>query len=179
MAVAALAGLGGLSAAAAGEPHPLKLHYGLNKVDITGQGDPAVAVLAHRENFNAHSFEVLALYLTPRDSRDKTWNIVPLFDDKHPTGALELYTDGGADCLLHDYRLLAAAGQPMRIVLAARDFGQDFADTVPVRFDFYVLKTNEDQDFGRPYRYFEHEKSVQARHPYCDVGEAFRKELGY
>lgn len=165
-------------------PRPVKLHYGLNKIDLTGQGDPAVAVLSLRENFNAHSFTVLTMYLTPPPGAraDAPWHVVPLFTERkgqQEKEDLTLTTSGGADCELHGYRLLAAPGKPMRIIVADREFGDSFADTGPVRFDFYELKNNDEQAPGWPLWYFEFKKSVQARHKHCDVGEAFKTELGY
>ena len=165
-----------LAAGAAAPAHVVVLHDGLNRVDITGHGDPAVALLAHRENYNAHSFDVMSLYLTPARGAAGAWQAVPLFtrDDSK----LSLDISGGADCVLDDFRLLSAKGQPMRLVTASRDFGDNFAAIAPVHFSFYALKRNLDGSAGWPDVYFELEKTSTAKRPYCDVDEALKSELG-
>ena len=38
---------------------PLPLNNGLNRVDFTGDGKPDLVTIAHRENYNAHGFDVV------------------------------------------------------------------------------------------------------------------------
>lgn len=155
------------------------LRSGINRVTLRDDSAPGMAVLAHRENFNAHGFEVLTLYakLPLPGERAAQWQIVPLFDaaGEH----LELRAGGGGDCLLHDFRLLQpAGGRDARLVLAERELGESFAVAAQVTFHFFRLRANNEGHIGRPVLYFEFERTQTAKTPYCDVGEAMRVELG-
>ena len=135
-----------------------------------------MAVLAHRENFNAHSFEVLTLYLKSGPAPG-TWHLVPVFDRDRER--LELTISGGADCLLHDFRLVREGkGHPLRLLVADRALDASFADADAVTFTSYVLRINREETPGSPRFFFERERQFPAKARYCDVGEAFRRELG-
>ena len=69
-------------------------------------------------------------------------------------------------------------GHPLRLVVAHRDLGESFADPNAVLFSFYELRTNRKGIPGKPLYCFERVRLSKARVPYCDVGEAFKKELG-
>lgn len=172
-----------LTLAAAHEPVPaaqvVPLHNGMNTLSLTSAPLPAMAMLAHRENFNAHGFEVLTLYIQAPtgDGDPPRWQIVPVFDAKGER--LTLSASGGADCVLRDFRLLPPS--PTRdatLILAERDMGKSFADAAPVQFRFFQLKKNTEAEIGRPVYYFELDHTRRAGKPYCDVGEALKSELG-
>lgn len=165
--------------ASANEAKVVPLHYGVNRVNFGDSGVAGLAVLGHRENFNAHGFDVLTLYLKPEqktiDSED--WQLVSLFDGQQE--ALTLTVGGGADCTLHDFRLVQdGANGRFSLIVAERDMGGGFADSAPVHFKHYALRKNESAEIGHPLYYFELIKNSTAKRSYCDVGEAFVKELG-
>lgn len=143
------------------------------------QGQRAMAVRAWRENFNAHGFDVVTLYMQDGGAKPGAWNIVPVFDhDSARPEHLEIVVSGGADCLLRDFRLVSTAdGKSTSLVTATREMGESYADPAKVRFDYYVLTSNDEGSAGRPRMYFEWKKSRVASRPYCDVNEAFRDEL--
>ena len=148
-------------------------------LDLTGRGLPSMAVLAKRDNFNAHDFDVLALYVkTSLGNRDRSiLRLVPVFENEKEQ--LTLYASGGADCLLHDFRLFTAPHQrKVQLVVAEREMGGNFADAAAVTFKFYDLKENVEGIPGRPSYYFTLSHSQAAKQPYCDVGAAFKGELG-
>jgi len=155
------------------------LAYGITRIDMTGQNAEGMAVLANRENFNAHGFDVLTLYVRtlPPWGGAKIWSLVSVFDGEKEK--LVTTVSGGADCLLHDFRLVAqSGGRPIALVVADRELGASYADPANVTFSFYELRNNRDGEVGRPVYYFERTSQVKARRPYCDVGEAFWGELG-
>ena len=166
----------------------IPLANGLNNLSLTAAPLPARAFLAHRDNFNAHDFEVLTLYIeAPVGPGDKPrWQLVPAFDTRDekrrgvPRGEhLTLQAYGGADCRLGDFRLLAAsADADATLVLADRELGDGFASPAPVAFRFFKLRKNSDGIPGRPAYYFEFDHERRAAKPYCDVGEALQTELG-
>src|SRR5579863_4293405 len=41
----------------------VKLHRGINEVDLGVAGEHATVVVGHRANFNAHSFDVATIYM--------------------------------------------------------------------------------------------------------------------
>jgi len=164
---ALLFSIGG-GAARAGDTGAIALHYGSNTIDFGAGDKPGTAVLAHRENFNAHGFDVLTVYLAD-------WQLISVFDsDKE---ALLLTAGGGADCMLHDFRLVRDRDGAVRLVVAERDFGDGYADTAPVRFKFYALRRNTAGDVGYPTAYFQLTGRSVAKKSYCDVGEAFMEDL--
>jgi len=111
---------------------------------------------------------------------------VPAFDERDegrngvPRGEhLTLSASGGADCRLHDFRLLAAtATADAMLILADRELGESFASPTQVSFRFFTLKKNSDGVPGRPVYYFEFDHERRATKPYCDVGDALQAELG-
>jgi hypothetical protein len=153
---------------------PQQIANGITKIRLTADGAKAMAVKGHRENFNAHSFEVVSFYVLV----DGSWNLVPLFGKNMEKERYELTISGGADCVLHDFRLLQpAAGKNARLVLADREFGDTFADSMPVSFTIYELKKGAEQLPGMPNYWFEAVSTKKSSQPFCDVGEAFKSEL--
>jgi len=144
---------------------------GITPLHLLGDGTRAMMVVGHRENFNAHSFDVASLYVRV----DDRWEIVPFFDaDKEQD---QLTTSGGADCVLHDFRLVRqGAHRPLGLVVADRDYGDSFVDVRPVTFRSYELIRNVDSRAGSPTWRFELRSTRVSVKPYCDVGEAFKEE---
>jgi len=171
---------------AAGRVIPLS--NGLNVLSLTAAPMPAQAFLAHRDNANAHGFDVLTIYIeAPTWPGSKPqWQLVPVFDARDekrqgvPRGEhLTLNVSGGADCLLHDVRLLApTANADATLILADRELGDSFASPAPVTFRFFELKKNSEGMPGRPVYYFEFAQERQAAKAYCDVGDALQAEIG-
>jgi hypothetical protein len=166
----------------------IPLHRGINAVNAGPDGQSATVVIGHRENFNAHSFNVVTFYLTPTGPPTDVanpWpelNIVGLFDT-HPDGSNTesqfLTVGGGADCVVHDFRLLrSAAGLPPALVIASRPVIHSYADPDPVTFSFYKLMQNATQDVGEPRYWFKLVETRPAQKQYCDVGDALSQELG-
>ncbi len=176
-----LLGLSGAAAAQAGYTL-MPVHNGVNTLKLRGYD--AIAMRAWRENFNAHSFDVVTFFV--RDSaagRAQPWSLVPVFR-RSERGAnseqeqLHVTTSGGADCVLHDFRLLLAqGGKPATLILANREAGASDADDAKVRFDYYVLTENTDGTPGYPKLSFRWQKSQPSRAQYCDVNRAFDQEL--
>lgn len=152
---------------------PAPLDNGLNRIDFTGDGRADLVVVAHRENFNAHGFEVVTFHVEDGD----TLLQVPLFDgdDERQFATIS----GGADCTLHDLRLLPGqAGEPMTLVIADRALGDSYADPNTVTFTWYALRTNAEGDVGHPQFRFERTRTTRAGKPFCDVGDAFDATFG-
>jgi hypothetical protein len=166
----------------------IALHRGINSVNAGLDGQAATVVMGHRENFNAHSFNVVTFYLTPTGPQTDSanpWpqlNIVGLFDT-HPDGSFAesqfVTVGGGADCVVRDFRLLrSAAGLPPALVVATRSVVHSYADPDPVTFRFYKLMLNTTEDSGAPKYWFKLVETRLADKQYCDVGDALSRELG-
>jgi hypothetical protein len=147
---------------------------GITRLDLLGDGTPAMMVVGHRENFNAHSFDVATLYV--RVGRE--WQIVPLFGAAQEQGEQDLLTaSGGADCVLHDFRFFRRTPHaPLELVVAERDYGQSFVDVRPVTFRSYALIRNVDEQAGDPAWRFQLRATTESAKSYCDVGDAFKAE---
>ncbi len=158
----------------------LTVDNGVNQLTLLGE--PAMAVRAWRENYNAHGFDVVSFYVRDKAAGEKAfWNVVPVFGQITKGGTaerLEITVGGGADCALHDFRLLHSDDDKrVMLVIAQRDMGDSFADAAPVHFTWYELAKNEDETPGEPWLSFRQARVTQATKPYCNVEDAFDKEL--
>jgi hypothetical protein len=167
--------------AAAGQPAAdiVKIGNGITLVDFTGEGKPDLIMSGHRENYNAHSFEVVSFYIPVTENTSKTlkWNIIPILASG--SEKWQLNVSGGADCVLHDFRLLAGHGKDSAtLILADRDLGEDYASPAKVTFTYYSLMRDSSSSPGLPPYAFKQSRTVDAKAAYCDVEEAFNRELG-
>ena len=155
------------------------LHNGINSVNFDGGELVGKVVIARRDNYNAHSFEIstfFAVLKTEADSEPEL-KIIPIVD-RDGKELFQLKTGGGADCVLFDYRLLAEPGRRDAILITAdRKFGDNFADHQPVTFRYYRLTRNTKGLVGKAALYFQFEKAMVSKQRYCDVNEAFAAEL--
>lgn len=174
-----------LSPTQAGVPPGAKLvvvKNGINRVDLGEGVIEAMVLLAHRDNFNAHSFERSTFLIRTRtaESDPKQWQIVPFENAEsglHWKNDLEV--SGGADCQLHTFRLLRVSKEKTTYVLIAnRAPGTSFADSETVTFSYFKLTFNVDGLPGLPTAYFKLVQTENAQKKYCDVNEAIKTELG-
>jgi len=155
----------------------VKLHYGLNRVDFNNDGAEDLVVIARRENFNAHGFDVVTFYSNEPKAQPGSLAIIPRFAKDHEDLTLEV--SGGADCMLHDFRLLKPKqGKEALLVVADRTLSNNFAEDNVVTFSYFKLEANAAEEPGRPVLYFNLIDKRPAKKKYCDVNEAFRSELG-
>lgn len=159
----------------------VRLRNGANDVDLDGDGGLDMVFSAWRENYNAHGYTATTFYWQKRDSvPGPRWQLVPFFDAKGVPEKDGFATAQGADCILADVRLLrpgSSAGKSVLVVAAARDAGQTYADSAGVTFTVYTLERNADGLAGWPARRFEVTRTFRSRDRYCDVGDAFAREL--
>lgn len=163
----------------------VELHNGPNAIDIDGDGQQDVAFLAHRENYNAHSFEHVTFYhhqdtSSQQQSGEPEWNVVPFFADGQPElDALD--TVQGADCRLRDWVVLRMAGNkpsPLTVIVADRDLGETYVDSKPVTFSVYRLERHPGQVPGDPEISFSRVARFRSHGLFCDADDAIRTELG-
>jgi hypothetical protein len=156
---------------------PLK--NGPNQLDLDGDGRMDLVFVAWRDNANAHGFNYITFYRSGPGT--PAWNLVPFFskDDTSTFTSFETYQ--GADCVFRDLRILRPRNKPASsvvIVVAERPFGETFISKEPVKFTVYRSALNADGIPGSPPFYFRAAEMITSKASYCDVGEAFRSELG-
>jgi len=155
----------------------VKLRYGINRVDFNNDGVEDLVILAKRENFNAHGFDIISFYANESGSQEGLLGIVSIFDKKKEN--LTLAVSGGADCLLHDFRLLKRKrGHGSLLIVADRIMSNSYFENNTVIFKYFTLQANADREVGYPFWYFSLSEVRKAKMKYCDVNEAFRSELG-
>ena len=157
------------------------LAEGPNNVDLLGWARPGLVTKGLFNNHNAHSFDYIVFYVSYPDSESghPRWDVVPFITDSRRD--LGFSTHQGADCVLRDLRILKPLAPPptaVVVVVAERDMGDSYADSQPVNFSIYQLRTNTTMLPGEPGIYFERTRVIRSGRAYCDVEEAFRKELG-
>jgi hypothetical protein len=150
-----------------------KLAYGINRFEAFEGGAGGIVILSRRANGNAHGFDVASFYVDTPSEEDR-FSILPIFE--HDQEKHEITVGGGADCLLHDFRLVRA-DSGVRLIVATREFGDSYVDERPVTFDRYALKHNRSNEVGRPTYFFEWVASSVSTKRYCDVGDALKQEL--
>ena len=163
-------------------PKMIRIENGENHVDFAGDGTPGLVVSGHRENYNAHSFDVVSFYVQSDagTGAGKQWLIVPITNSKSKQWdeKFEVTIGGGADCLLHDFRLLARDDdKPATLLIAERTTG-DFVEREPITFSYYTLVHNTDRNFGSIPYVFDLSRVTTSKANYCDVDEAMKTELG-
>jgi hypothetical protein len=158
-------------ALAAADPQLILINNGINEFVL---GDhKMMAVRSWRDNGNAHGFDVVSFYET-----GEQLNLVPLFSSGNDKEKYQLTVSGGADCVLHDFRLLKAAGKkPAQLIIADRDLSESYLEDNTVHFTYYDLVEGDRGAVGAPPLSFVATKNSVARHKFCDVNDAFDKEL--
>jgi hypothetical protein len=157
------------------------LAEGPNSVDLLGWGRPGLVVMGFLNNYNAHNSHHLTFYVSYPDSEGGQirWDVVPFVAGSHRE--LGFSTHQGADCVLRDLRILNQLAPPPTaaiVLVAERDIGESYADSQPVTFSIYEIRTNVAMAPGTPGIYFERTHVRRSRRQYCDVDEALRAELG-
>ena len=161
----------------------IQLHGGRNAVDILGTGRSGTIDVADRENYNAHGHHIAVFQVrAPRYANDPRsadeWQVVPFFDSDTAAAEEIFHTVEGADCTLRDLRVLRGTPRrPVTVVITERALGRSYADSAAVQFQFYELRTNAAGIVGYPSYYFERTRVVEAKRAYCDVDDAFDREL--
>jgi hypothetical protein len=159
------------------------LRNGINEIDINGDGLKDLIVIGWRDNFNAHGFDIVTFYMQfKRDvgPKDK-WHLVPFVPESGVTDKNYFTTAMGADCILSDLRVIRPRSPkkaPVTIVIGVRDFGESYADKASVTFVVYELRYNKEGSPGNPLFYFQKTKTIPGQDKYCDINDAFQKELG-
>jgi hypothetical protein len=164
---------------AQGKVRVVHVGYGINQIQLTADGLRGMLIRARRDNGNAHGFDTLSIYALASSKENPEANLlaVPAWgtDGKE---RMELTVGDGADCKLNDFRFVEEPGKDLQLIAAEREFGSSFADDELVTFTYFRLRRNENAEIGRPLYYFESVKTSKSTKKYCDVGDAFKRELG-
>ncbi len=159
------------------------LRNGINEIDINGDGLKDLIVVGWRDNLNAHGFDIVTFYMQFKmdiGPKDK-WHLVPFVPESGVTDKNYFTTSMGADCILSDIRVIRPRSPkkaPVTIIIGVRDFGESYADKASVTFVVYELRYNKEGNPGTPLFYFQKTKTIPGKGKYCDINDAFQKELG-
>jgi hypothetical protein len=157
------------------------LRNGRNAIDLIGDGSRGEVLVAWRGNYNGHghSTAVFSVLAEGDLGSEPMWLLVPFIGGDSSGSARDVFTTWqGADCTLEDLRVIGRRAASVEVIIARRPLVGSFADTAQVRFHWYMLRRNAQEIPGWPTYYFERTKSTVAKRQYCDVNEAFRRELG-
>jgi len=158
----------------------LILTEGPNSVQLKGEGPSDLVMRGWRENFNAHGFYYYTFYVQHPDSEDgrARWELVPFVTGSRFENGIA--TSQGADCILRDIRVLRPKQppNPVIVVIADREMRGTYADSERVTFSIYELRKNTQGIPGEPGIEFHRTRTITARLRYCDVSDAFARELG-
>ena len=169
-----------LAGSARGQTEPLgqmkivRLRNGVNAVDLDGNRRTDLVVVGWRQSYTAHDYDLFTFYVRDGAVRERELNLV-VFTDSSGVQTESYRTEKGADCVVSDLRVLQPKTGPDLVVIGRRDFGESWADSLPVTFTVYRLTISD--DWEPPFQ-FKAERTIRTRAQYCDVNEAFRAELG-
>ncbi len=119
-----------------------------------------------------------------------TWGGIPVKwhsspEHQHPINPNYLETMGSFDireCNTQDVRLMVMAkgeGQELLLLHAQRVYGDSIVLPNIVEFSLYVFVHDKAAKRGKPRYFFEPKVNFESEGTYCDVNEAFEKELGF
>ena len=148
------------------------------EVDVNGDGVPDMVVRSWRHGGVTPRAHVYYDFFIRREDSHGVWEfysakVYPPMGRTVPRGY------GDIECMWSDVRFLVAkpgSGEGPTLVLANRQMGEDHYSPGEVTFRFYRLQ-NYAQIGGYAY-FFVEDGEIVAKDRYCDVGEAFEKELG-
>src|SRR5262245_11255708 len=81
----------------------VKISNGLTRIDFTGDGREDLVLLSNQSNFNAHGVQIVTFYTYDQD----VLLAIPVELAAVGNRTREILVSGGADCILHDFRLFA------------------------------------------------------------------------
>ncbi|MBI1363163.1 MAG: hypothetical protein GC134_04190 [Proteobacteria bacterium] len=165
------------------QAEPLTMHYGVNDVDMNGDGVDDIIVKSRWENGNAHSFDRYLALINCKDElcREGVYEV--------PLGLMEkgsFVTSEGAGCAsespnglsqLTDYTFEKDENGLLVITKYARDFGENYSSKMPVTITSYkfsdALKEGE-MSIGLPRFYFKEVSKRTTEDKYCNVRDLIR-----
>jgi hypothetical protein len=168
------------SISAANSPHlnaeVVRLSNGDNNIDIDGDGVLDNVLLAWRENFNAHSYDVL-VFLRRTEGKDHMWHIVPFFDSAGRQQANVLETIRGAECNKRAAVVVRQLEGPTKYLVIVAQKQLDGEQESKFRYLRYDLKRNTDGIVGWPELYWGLTTEQLGKSVYCDAEKALSAEL--
>jgi hypothetical protein len=163
----------------------VQLYNGFNVVDLLGGGSRGQVVVSRRDHadgtgYSTALFQVRALVDAADTTSATAWQVLPVFGPDEHVGGDDLFRSVEAGgCASVDLRVVRiGAGRPVQVVVARRALGATPAAPTPVRFEFYELRTNAEHVPATPRWYFQRVRGERTRERYCDVNDAFARELG-
>ncbi|WP_135079807.1 hypothetical protein [Terasakiella sp. SH-1] len=144
----------------------IELEYGVNALDLDGDGIAEQVIKTWRENFNAHGYKG---YLFIGEENGVSNTITYLSPEKKIHRDM-MYSSERAECTVQDYFLLQKEGR-VELVRALIPFGQK-----KVHFHYFKLMRNKEGIPGDPHRYWMAYKNKTSQYDHCDVIRAMKLE---
>ncbi|HTK48701.1 MAG TPA: hypothetical protein VL328_12070 [Gemmatimonadaceae bacterium] len=163
----------------------VQLYNGFNVVDLLGDGHGGQIVVSRREHadgtgYSTALFQVRAAVDAADSASATEWRLIPFFGPDERVGGDDLFRSVEAGgCASVDLRVVRiGAGRPVQVVVARRAVGATATEPTAVRFDFYEVRGNVEHVPATPRWYFQRVRGERSRERYCDVNDAFARELG-
>jgi hypothetical protein len=163
----------------------VQLYNGFNVVDLLGDGHHGQIVVSRRAHadgtgYSTALFQVRALANAADSTSAAEWQLLPFFGPDERVGGDDLFRSVEAGgCASVDLRVVRiGAGRPVQVVVARRAVGATATEPTAVRFDFYEVRGNVEHVPATPRWYFQRVRGERSRERYCDVNDAFARELG-
>jgi hypothetical protein len=163
----------------------VQLYNGFIVVDLLGGGSRGQIVVSRREHadgtgYSTALFQVRAAMDVADSTSATEWQVIPFFGPDERVGGDDLFRSVEAGgCASVDLRVVRiGVGRPVQVVVARRALGATETEPTAVRFDFYEVRGNVEHVPATPRWYFQRVRGERSRERYCDVNEAFARELG-
>ena len=152
------------------------IHNGITHIDLNGDTKEDVIISSYVDISNSHNSKSYTFFILEHSGKREIWQrIVWEVKDKLQ---MDFNTLEGADCILRDFRLIRFHRRIRPIlVMAEREFGQSYADKMPVKFTYFHLFKNKDHFPGDAYWKYVPQKVIKSKKKYCDVTKSFTELL--
>ena len=151
----------------------VKIENGLNFVDLDGDGDRDLVVSSRwRGGATGRHSDTYSFFVQVDRGGVTEW---------HEVSLNEFGAYGDYQCFSSDARVVLHPNDPARLATlidAIREPGESVYDSTKVKFSFYELTNIDYMDIPYPIYRFELRDAIFSDGIYCDVGKAFKKELG-
>lgn len=163
----------------------VQLYNGFNVVDLLGGGSRGQIVVSRREHADGTGYGTALFQVrAPVDVADSTsateWQVIPFFGPDERVGGDDLFHSVEAGgCASADLRVVRVGrASAVQVVVARRALGATATEPTAVRFEFYEMRVNADRVPATPPWFFQRVRGERSRERYCDVNDAFARELG-
>ena len=136
---------------------------GITRIDLNGDTKEDIIISSYVDISSPHNFKSYIFFILEHSGEREVWQRIVW--EKKDILQMNFNILEGADCILRDFRLIQFSRriQPIELVMAEREFGQSYADEMPVKFTYFRLFKNKDHFPGEAYWKYVPQKVIKSK----------------